>query len=149
MTEHEEWMRAALREAVSDAAEVPVGAVIVKDGKLIAKAGNRREKADDHDPTAHAEILAIRAAAERLQDRRLTGCTLYVTLEPCPMCAGAVVMSGIDRVVYGASDPRQGCCGSVYTIPADEAFYHRAQVIGGVLERECAALLTGFFSSKR
>jgi len=142
-------MRAALAEAVSDGAEVPVGAVIVKNGKLIAKAGNRREKPGEYDPTAHAEILAIRSAAEMLKTRRLAGCTLYVTLEPCPMCAGAVVMSGVDKVVYGARDSRQGCCGSVYSLPSDEAFYHRVQVIGGILEEECAALLTGFFSSKR
>ena len=149
MNEHEKWMRIALREAVSAGSEVPVGAIVVKDGEIIAAACNGREQPDEYDPTAHAEILAIRRAAAVLKSRRLTGCTLYVTLEPCPMCAGAIVMSGIDRVVYGAADQRQGCCGSVYSIPSDVAFYHRSQVIGGVLEEECASLLTGFFSAKR
>ena len=149
MNEHEKWMRIALREAVATWNEVPVGAIVVKDGEVIAAACNGREQPDEYDPTAHAEILAIRRAAMALKSRRLTGCTLYVTLEPCPMCAGAIVMSGIDRVVYGAADQRQGCCGSVYSIPSDGAFFHRAQVIGGVLEEECASLLTGFFSAKR
>lgn len=149
MNEHEKWMRLALREAVSTGNEVPVGAIVVKDGKMISAACNCREQPDEYDPTAHAEILAIRKAAFALKSRRLTGCTLYVTLEPCPMCAGAIVMSGIECVVYGAKDQRQGCCGSVYSIPSDEAFYHRARVIGGVLEEECASLLTGFFSAKR
>lgn len=144
--EHEKWMRLALEEAVLDKNEVPVGALIVKDGEVIAAAHNAREKGD---PLAHAEMNAMRQAAQKLGTRRLSGCTLYVTLEPCPMCAGAIVMSGIDRVVFGAWDEKQGCCGSVYAIPQDTAFYHTARVTGGILEEECAGQLQAFFREKR
>ena len=107
MEEHERWMKEALREAAADPREVPVGAAVVKDGRLIALARNERESGD---PTAHAEVLALRRAAEKLGTRRLSGCTLYVTLEPCPMCAGAAVMAEVSAVVFGAEDERQGCC---------------------------------------
>ena len=143
----EEWMRLALEEAGKSGKDVPVGAVVVLDGQVIAAARNRREA--DRDPFAHAEMLAMRDACRRLGSRRLAGCTLYVTLEPCPMCAGALVMAGIDRCVFGAYDPRQGCCGSVYDLPHDPAFFHRTECLGGVLEEECAVPLRAFFSEKR
>ena len=129
------------------AGEIPVGAVIARGDAVIAAAHNRREL--DRDPTAHAEVVAIRQAARALGGRRLTGCTLYVTLEPCPMCAGAIVMAGLDRVVYGASDPQQGCTGSVYRITEDPAFSHFCPADGGVLAEECRALLESFFRGAR
>ena len=146
MQEYEKWMRAALSEAVKDENEVPVGAVVVKDGKEIARAHNERESGD---PTAHAEVLALRRAAKALGTRHLHGCTLYVTLEMCPMCAGAALMAEIGRVVYGARDERQGCLGSVYALGQDAVFFHRFPVVGGVLEEECARLLKDFFERKR
>jgi tRNA(adenine34) deaminase len=129
-------------------AEVPVGAVVVgPGGDVLARAHNQRES--DTDPTAHAEILAIRAAARALGSWRLEGCTLVVTLEPCPMCAGAVVAARIDRVVYGAADPKAGAAGSLWDIPRDRRLNHRAEVIGGVLAEESAALLREFFARRR
>ena len=127
--------------------ETPVGCVIVRDGRIIARGHNRRH--NDHDPTAHAEILAIRRAASVLGDWRLSGCTLYVTLEPCPMCAGAILMARLSRLVFGASDPAQGCAGSVYRIPEDPAFSHFCPIDGGVLQEECAALISDFFFHAR
>ena len=146
MSEYRKWMRQALETAAEDENEVPVGALVVKDGEVIASARNEREGGS---PFGHAEMLAMQRAAEKLGTRRLHGCTLAVTLEPCPMCAGAAVMAEVDRVVFGARDERQGCCGSVYDLPSDPAFYHRAEVIGGVMEAECAALLKAFFERKR
>ncbi len=145
----QEWMRLALREAreALAAGEVPVGAVLVKDGRLLAVGRNRREAGGD--PTAHAELEALRAGAEALGDWRLRGCTLYVTLEPCPMCAGALVVSQLDRCVFGAADPQKGCCGSVYDLPADPALGGRCRWTAGVLEAECRALLDGFFRARR
>ena len=145
----ERWMRIALEEAraAAEAGEVPVGAVIVKDGQLLARAHNRREA--DHDPTAHAELLCLRKAAQALNDWRLRGCTLYVTLEPCPMCAGAMVMSQLTECVFGAADTRQGCCGSVYDLPGDAALQGVTCWRAGVLEDECAALLRDFFAARR
>ena len=143
----EEMMRRALAEAAESGGDVPVGAVVARDGEIISAAHNEREAG--HDPFAHAEMLAMRRACERLGDRRLRGCTLYVTLEPCPMCAGAMVMAEIDRCVFGAYDARQGCCGSVYDLPHDPAFFHRVECVGGVLEEECAAPLRAFFRRKR
>ena len=145
----ERWMRIALEEAraAAEAGEVPVGAVIVKDGHLLARAHNRREA--DHDPTAHAELLCLRKAAQELNDWRLRGCTLYVTLEPCPMCAGAMVMSQLTECVFGAADTRQGCCGSVYDLPGDAALQGVTRWRAGVLQDECAALLRDFFSARR
>lgn len=147
---HEEWMRMAL-DAARDAAalgEVPVGAVIARDGALLARAGNRRET--QKDPTAHAEILALREAAAALGDWRLRGCTLYVTLEPCPMCAGAIALARPDAVVFGARDARSGCCGSVYRLTEDARLGLGAvPALGGVLAEACAALLDSFFSHRR
>jgi len=127
--------------------DVPIGAVIARDGEVLAAAGNERELRAD--PTAHAEILAIRAAAAALGGWRLPGTALYVTLEPCAMCAGAIVLARIPTVVYGASDPKAGAAGSVLDVLAEPALNHRPAVISGVLEAECAAMLTGFFSARR
>lgn len=145
----ERMMALALEQArlALAAGEIPVGAVIARGDAVIAAAHNRREL--DRDPTAHAEVMAIRQAARALGGRRLTGCTLYVTLEPCPMCAGAIVMAGLDRVVYGASDPQQGCTGSVYRITEDPAFSHFCPADGGVLAEKCRALLESFFRGAR
>jgi tRNA(adenine34) deaminase len=142
-------MRIALDEArlAQEAGEVPVGAVMVHGGKVIAACHNLRETALD--PTAHAEMLALREAARVLSARRLNGCTLYVTLEPCPMCAGAIVMAQVDACFFAAYDARQGCCGSVYDIPRDPAFSHRTRIVGGILEEEAKALLQEFFNARR
>lgn len=142
-------MRLALDEAKKalELGEVPVGAAVVCDGEVIALAHNEREALGD--PTAHAEVLAIRRAAQRLGRRRLTGCTLYVTLEPCPMCAGAIVMAELDSVYYGAADETAGCAGSVYAIPEDPAFGRRIACMGGLLEGECREILDGFFEERR
>ena len=149
MTFHEEMMRLALDEArkAMEEGEIPVGAVIAKDGRMIASAHNLREQMKD--PTAHAEMLVIRKAADRLGTRRLEGCILYVTLEPCPMCAGALVMACVDRCYFGARDERQGCAESVYALTSDPVFYHRLPCIGGLMETEAAELLKSFFSGKR
>ena len=146
---HEEHMRAALKQAKAalDLGEVPVGAAVVCGGEVIALAHNEREMTLD--PTAHAEVLAIRRAAKKLGRRRLSGCTLDVTLEPCPMCAGAIVMSGLKDVVYGAADERAGCAGSVYALPEDPAFGAGIACSGGLLEGECKALLSAFFKTCR
>ena len=146
---HEKMMREALEQAklAMLCGDVPVGAVLVHEGSVIASAHNEREATGD--PTAHAEVLAIRRAAEVLGRRRLEGCTLYVTLEPCPMCAGAIVMSGIDQVYFGAYEPRMGCAGSVYALPEDMALGTHIACMGGLCEEECAALLSGFFASRR
>jgi tRNA(adenine34) deaminase len=127
--------------------DVPIGAAILRDGAPIALAGNERELR--RDPTAHAEILAIRAAAEALGGWRLPETTLYVTLEPCAMCAGAIVLARIPTVVFAAPDPKAGAAGSVLDILAEPALNHRPEVIGGVREEECAALLRDFFSARR
>lgn len=143
------FMESALDEARRAAAlgEVPVGAVIVHDGAIIARAYNRREI--ERDPLAHAEILAIRAAAIALGRWRLSGCTLYVTLEPCAMCAGAIVNARIDRLVYGATDPKAGAAGTLYEIVGDSRLNHRAEVAAGVLGEASAALLRDFFAARR
>ena len=144
-----DYMHLALEEARIAAAEgeIPVGAVLVKNGEVIARAHNRRE--NDHDPTAHAEVLCMRQAARVLGDWRLRDCTLYVTLEPCPMCAGAMVMSQLSRCVYGAADDKQGCCGSVYDLPGDPALSSQTQWQSGVMAEECGELMRSFFSNKR
>ena len=134
------------REAI-DLGETPVGAVIVRDGQIISQAFNLRETLKD--PTAHAERLAITLAGRALGTWRLDGCTLYVTLEPCPMCAGAIVLSRISRVVYGASDPKAGACSSLYRLVSDRRLNHRAEVSGGILERECGEILSLFFQERR
>ena len=144
-----DYMRIALEEAQKAAAEheIPVGAVVVKDGEVITRAHNRRE--NDHDPTAHAELLALREAARLLGDWRLRGCTLYVTLEPCPMCAGAMVMSQLSQCVYGAADEKQGCCGSVYDLPGDPALAGQTKWQSGVLAEECGEMMRTFFAGRR
>ena len=127
--------------------EVPVGALVVLENEIIGEGWNRPIGAAD--PTAHAEIAALRAAATRLGNYRLTGATLYVTLEPCPMCAGAIVQARIARVVFGATDPLAGAAGTVFNLLQTSSLNHRAVVLGGVLAQECARLLKGFFQSKR
>lgn len=142
-------MREALKLAreAQMAGEVPVGAVVVCKEKIIARARNERETSGD--PTAHAEVLALRRAAEALGTRRLEGCTLYVTLEPCPMCAGAIVMADIDAVFFGAYDPRCGCAGSLYDLPEDASFGRVIPCSGGLLEAECRLALNAFFDLRR
>ncbi|QDV72037.1 tRNA adenosine(34) deaminase TadA [Botrimarina mediterranea] len=144
-----DYMRLALGEAQAAAAggEVPVGAVVVCNDRVIAAAHNQRETL--RDPTAHAEMIAITQAAESLGAWRLEGCTLYVTLEPCPMCAGAIVQSRVPRVVYGAVDPKAGAVESLYTLLADERLNHRPTVTSGVLAEPCGEILTSFFRARR
>ena len=145
----EAWMAEALHEAelAASEGEIPVGCVIVRDGQLVARGHNLREQTGD--PTAHAEVVAIRRAAQALGCWKLSGCTMYVTLEPCPMCAGAISQARISRLIYGASDPAYGCAGSVYRIPEDPAFNHFCTCDGGVLEADCRALLEDFFLHRR
>ncbi len=145
----DELMLAAMEQARKAEAidDVPIGAVIAKDGQIVAAAHNRR--IIDADPTAHAEMLAIRQAAAALGDWRLTGCTLAVTLEPCCMCAGAIVLARIPRVVYGASDPKAGAAGTLYHICNDPRLNHQAEVVAGVRAAECGAMLTSFFARQR
>lgn len=145
----EDGMHLALAEAraAAEAGEVPVGAVVVKDGQVIATGRNAPVQAND--PTAHAEIVALRAAAQRLGNYRLDGCTLYVTLEPCAMCSGAMLHSRLARVVFGATEPKTGAAGSVLDLFAHTAINHQTQVQAGVLAAECSALLTGFFGARR
>ena len=142
-------MRAALAEAAAAEAlaEVPIGAVIVKDGEIIGRGHNLRESAND--PTAHAEMIAIRQAAAKLDSWRLIDCTLYVTLEPCVMCMGALILARIPHLVYGCRDPRAGAVGSIYDLSQDERFNHRVQVREGVLQQECSAQLSSFFRQLR
>ena len=144
-----EMMRLALVEAagaqVND--EVPVGAIVVRSGQVIGS--GRNQSVADHDPSAHAEIVALRQAAERVGNHRLPDSTLYVTLEPCVMCAGALVQARILRVVFGAYDPRAGALGSVLDVSAVAALNHRVEVNGGLLAEECGGLLTGFFEARR
>ena len=149
VSEHESLMALAIERAraAEEHDDVPIGAVVARAGEPLAAAGNERELR--RDPTAHAEILAIRAAAEALGGWRLPGTTLYVTLEPCAMCAGAIVLARIPTVVYGAPDPKAGAAGSVLDVLHEPALNHRPQVVGGVLEDECAALLRDFFASRR
>lgn len=145
----EYWMRAALEAAGACAAsdDVPVGAVIVRGEEAAATGGNRREA--DADPTAHAEMVAIRAAAQALGNWRLDGCTLYVTLEPCAMCAGAIVLARLDRVVFGASDPKAGFAGSLGNLVQDPRLNHHPEVTSGVMAGECGDLLRAFFRERR
>ncbi|MBD5559773.1 MAG: nucleoside deaminase [Clostridia bacterium] len=141
-------MRAALAEAERSAAadEVPVGAVIVRDGEILCRAHNLRETTQD--PTAHAELICMREAAGRKGSWRLEDCTLYITLEPCPMCAGTIINARVGRVVYGASDPKAGAMGSLYDLGAGPLNHH-PQVTRGVLAAECGGILTGYFRARR
>ena len=145
----EAWMRAAIAEAAraAETGDVPVGALVVRSGEVLAAASNRTVR--DQDPTAHAECLALRAASAALGRWRLDDCTLYVTLEPCAMCAGAIVLARIARVVLGAWDPKAGMVGSVADLVRHPRLNHRAEVAGGVMEDECGALLRDFFAERR
>jgi tRNA(adenine34) deaminase len=147
--QHIHWMIEAIQEANRAAAllEVPIGAVVVRNGEIIGRGYNLRETSQD--PTAHAEMIAIRQASEHLEAWRLLECQLYVTLEPCPMCAGAIVQSRIPQVIYGTTDPKAGCAGTLMNLLQEERFNHRVDVINGVLHEECAALLTNFFRKLR
>ena len=143
------YMRLAIKQAklAAEANEVPVGAVIIKNGQLVASAGNMRER--QQDATAHAELIAVRQACQELNTWRLSGCTLYVTLEPCPMCAGALVMSRLYRLVYGCADPRAGAVESIFNVANHPALNHRLKVTAGLHEEECQELLRAFFQKKR
>ncbi|MGD0911304.1 MAG: tRNA adenosine(34) deaminase TadA [Terracidiphilus sp.] len=144
-----DFMQAALAEAraAAEAGEVPIGAVVVRDGAMIARGQNRVLR--DVDPTAHAEIVAMRAAATALVNYRLNGCTLYVTLEPCAMCAGAMIHARIDRLVFAAADPKAGACGSVLSVLNHPQLNHQMQVEQGIAAEEAAELLRGFFRQRR
>jgi tRNA(adenine34) deaminase len=146
---HRLWMERALDQArlAETHDDVPVGAVVVRDGEIVAEGRNRREL--DKDPTAHAELVAIRAAAAQLGSWRLDGCILYVTLEPCTMCAGALVLARLPLLVFGAADPKAGAVGSLYDIAREPRLNHRVEVVGGVLAEECGALLRRFFRARR
>jgi tRNA(adenine34) deaminase len=146
---HELWMNFALREAeiALNRKEVPIGAIVVQNNKIIGKGSNQIEMLQD--PTAHAEMIALTAAAGYLGNRRLEKCTMYVTLEPCPMCAGAIVLARLPLLVFGAYDPKAGACSSLYTITNDIRLNHRVHTIGGVAEDKCGMLLKEFFLSKR
>jgi tRNA(adenine34) deaminase len=142
------WERAfAEARAAAARGEAPIGACVVKDGEILAAAGNRT--IEDHDPTAHAEVLALREAARKLKDERLMGCDLYVTLEPCAMCAGAMVLARIDRLVYGADDPKAGAAGSLTDLTSDPRLNHRFPVERGLRAEACGALLKEFFRARR
>jgi len=145
----EYFMRLALREAerARGHGDVPIGAVVVRDGEVVAGAHNERELRQD--PTAHAEIIALREAARALGSWRVLGATLYVTLEPCAMCAGAIVLARVPRVLYGATDPKAGACGSVLDVLCEPRLNHRPEVEGGVLGQECGELLSEFFAARR
>ena len=143
------WMKAALREAerAFEQDEVPVGAVVVKDGQIVGRGHNLVETL--RDPTAHAEMIAITAACETLGDKVLNGCTLYVTLEPCPMCAGAIVWARLSRLVFGAFDEKAGSASTLYNIPQDKRLNHHVEIISGVEADQAAALLQAFFQQRR
>jgi tRNA(adenine34) deaminase len=147
--QHKDYMAIALEEARKAffLGEVPVGAVLVKDGEILAKTHNRKER--DADPTAHAEVLALREGAKVLNDWRLDGCTLYVTLEPCPMCAGALVQARVKTLVYGATDLKGGAVESLMNLVQHPRLNHRLEVIAGIREEECRSLLKEFFQSRR
>jgi tRNA(adenine34) deaminase len=147
--EHQHYMRRALSlaEQAYDEQEVPVGAIIVKDDEIIGRGYNQVERLKD--PTAHAEILAVSAACTKLESKYLNGCTIYVTLEPCPMCAAALMWSKIDRIVFGAADDTAGACGSIFNLADDKHLNHQIEVIQGILEYDCSLLLREFFRDKR
>ena len=146
---HNYWMKKALIQAdkAFKSEEVPVGAVVIKEDKVIGRAYNQREQLND--PTAHAEIIAITAAANTLGDWRLNGCTLYVTKEPCSMCAGAIINARLDMIVFGCYDEAEGCCGSLYQLCGDPRFKTKVSVMGGVMENQSLSLLKEFFNSRR
>ena len=145
----EQFMQSAIEQAriAEENGDVPIGAVIVKDNQIIAKGYNQRHQLQD--PTAHAEIIALTQAAAAVGSWRLHGCTIYVTLEPCPMCAGALVLARMDRLVYGCDDPKTGACSSLYNIVQDERLNHRLEVTAGVLAGQCSRQLQNFFQRRR
>jgi len=145
----ERYMKSAINAAMiaEENGDVPIGAVIVHQGRIIAKAYNQREQLQD--PTAHAEIIALTQAAAALESWRLNDCTMYVTLEPCPMCAGALVLARIDRLVFSCDDPKAGAIKSLYNIVQDKRLNHRLEITSGILAEECSAILTDFFGKKR
>ncbi|WP_301292670.1 tRNA adenosine(34) deaminase TadA [Paenibacillus tyrfis] len=147
--EHLPFMKAAIEEAQKAEAirEVPIGAVVVLGDEIIGRGHNVRETT--RDPLAHAELIAIKQASERLDAWRLLNCRLYVTLEPCPMCAGAIVQARISQVVFGTSDPKAGCAGTLMNLLQEDRFNHRVDVIGGVMQQECGTMLTQFFRKLR
>ena len=149
MNNNQEFMQLAFHLATQAAlnGEVPVGAIVVKDGVIIGRGSNA--PVGLHDPTAHAEIIAMREAAQHLGNYRLVDCTLYVTLEPCAMCSGAMQHARIARLVYGASDPKTGACGSVVNLMSEPKLNHHTEVIGGVLAEQCGTILTTFFKQRR
>lgn len=149
MTTDEKYMKEAIRQARKAEAmeEVPIGCVIVYEGKIIARGYNRRNT--DKNTLSHAELLAIKKASKKLGDWRLEGCTLYVTLEPCQMCAGAIIQARVDRVVIGSMNPKAGCAGSVLNILEMDGFNHKAEVTRGVLQEECSQMLSSFFKALR
>lgn len=143
------WMMEALKEAekAAEIGEVPIGAILVRGDEIVGRGYNRREI--DKDPTAHAEMIAIRDASNQLGGWRLLGTTLYVTLEPCPMCAGAIVQARVERVVYGARDPKAGCAGTLMNLLQEERFNHQVEHVSGILADECGQILTNFFRKLR
>jgi len=149
MQDDERWMEYALREAQQayKRKEVPIGAVIIHEDRIIGRGYNQIETLQD--PTAHAEMIAITAAAAQFSNRRLDGCTLYVTLEPCAMCAGSIVLARISKLVFGAPDPKAGACGTLYNIVQDERLNHQVELVRGVLEEKCGGILTDFFTKIR
>jgi tRNA(adenine34) deaminase len=149
MENEETYMKLAIEEAkkARSIGEVPIGAIIVLDGEIIAKGSNRRET--EQNATAHAEIIAIQEACRKLGTWRLENAELYVTLEPCPMCSGAIILSRIKKVVYGASDPKAGCAGTLMNLLTDTRFNHRSEVVSGILAEECGQLLSQFFRDLR
>lgn len=149
LTDDEKYMKEAIRQAKKAAAldEVPIGCVIVNEGQIIARGYNRRNT--DKNTLSHAELLAIRKASKKLGDWRLEGCTLYVTLEPCQMCAGAIIQARVDRVVIGSMNPKAGCAGSVLNILEMDGFNHKAEVERGILQEECSRMLSEFFRELR
>ena len=146
---HSRFMKQAIQlaENAGKLDEIPVGAIVVKENNIIGRGHNQCESLND--PTAHAEIIAITAAASTVEDWRLTGCTLYVTKEPCPMCAGAIINSRLKMVIFGAYDEEKGCCGSLYQLCGDRRFGNTVSVRGGVFEEKCMAILKEFFKAKR
>jgi len=149
LADHTRWMKVAIREAekAAEAGEVPVGAIVVRNNQIVGRGHNQVERLTD--ATAHAEIIAITAACHTIESKWLEGCTLYVTLEPCPMCAGAIWLSRLKCVVYGAFDEKAGAASTLYNIPQDPRLNHYVDLISGVEEERCAAMLTHFFASKR
>ena len=147
--EHKKWMKLAFREAEKayDQGEIPIGAVVVKNDQIIGRGYNQCESLND--PTAHAEIIAITSATNTIKNWRLENCSLYVTKEPCPMCAGALINSRIDMVIFGMYDEKEGCCGSLYQLCRDPRFKHQLAVKGGVMENSCRLIMQEFFKKQR